>query len=202
MDKFISVCETIGQIIAGIIISIYFCKSYLDKHFKSNIAKKIPKQNAIDIAIIDELEKCKELLNADRVQVYEFHNGEHYANYRSALKMSCTYEVVKFNSPALRDKAKAIPLTCMPEFVRAITSNGNIICKDLEEYKKTMPSTYNFSLPLGIKAFHSVAIKNKNKEVIGYISAQWDSTDNVVIDEESMTRFAWYVEEQLNSINL
>ena len=36
--------------------------------------KKIKKQCSIDLEIIDKMERVKEVLGADRVQVYDFHN--------------------------------------------------------------------------------------------------------------------------------
>ena len=35
----------------------------------------LPKQNKLDLEILNKLEYVKEILNADRIHVYEFHNG-------------------------------------------------------------------------------------------------------------------------------
>ena len=65
------------------------------KNWQGSVSKKVPRQSEIDIKVLNRMEEVKEIMDADRVHVYEFHNGEHYANGRSALKVSCTYEVCK-----------------------------------------------------------------------------------------------------------
>ena len=65
------------------------------KQIEDTIPKKLKKQCGIDTIIIQRMEEVKEILDADRVQIYDFHNGDHYANGRSALKTTCTYEVVR-----------------------------------------------------------------------------------------------------------
>lgn len=42
---------------------------------KSAVPKKIKGQVAVDSEITNKLENLKEYLNADRVQIYDFHNG-------------------------------------------------------------------------------------------------------------------------------
>ena len=55
------------------------------------IPNKIRKQAIYDNIIIEKMDSLKEYLNADRVQIYDFHNGGHYANGRSALKILTAY---------------------------------------------------------------------------------------------------------------
>ena len=45
------------------------------KEIEETIPKKIKNQINIDNEIIKRMEELKEYLNADRVQVYDFHNG-------------------------------------------------------------------------------------------------------------------------------
>lgn len=45
------------------------------KEIENSIPKKIKNQINIDNEIIKRIESLKEYLNADRVQVYDFHNG-------------------------------------------------------------------------------------------------------------------------------
>lgn len=197
-----TIAQYIGQLLAGIILALYFCKQYLTATLKQiDVSKKIPKQNKVDIAILESMEEVKEQLNADRIQVYEFHNGEHYANYRSALKLSCTYEVVRYGARALRDRCTHIPISCMPEFIKTITHTGKCICTDILTIKETMPSTYGFKSNLGVKAFYDIAIHNKNGDAIGFIAVQWDTKQRVNVNDAVIQKLVWFIEEQLNNIN-
>ena len=57
--------------ISGIIAAII--KAYKDIK-KETLPKKIKKQSEIDNVIINKMEETKEILNADRVHIYDFHN--------------------------------------------------------------------------------------------------------------------------------
>ena len=48
------------------------------KEIEETLPQKIKKQCNIDMCIINRLESVKEFLKADRVQIYDFHNGIHY----------------------------------------------------------------------------------------------------------------------------
>ena len=83
MDEIINSAKGIGQFMAVVIVSLFFCKQYLNQYFKkTNVGKMLPRQNKLDLEILNKLEYVKEILNADRIHVYEFHNGEHYSDYR------------------------------------------------------------------------------------------------------------------------
>ena len=54
-----------------------FLKKYvanLKKDAKGAIPKKIKGQVTVDSSVTNKMENLKEYLNADRVQVYDFHN--------------------------------------------------------------------------------------------------------------------------------
>ena len=96
LERIATIC---GTVLFTVYMSFRTFKTKLDKVMdekKSDVPKKIGKQSEIDCLIMKEAEKLKEFLNADRVQVYEFHNGTHYANGRSALKTTCTYETCRY----------------------------------------------------------------------------------------------------------
>ena len=159
MDEIINLAKEIGQFIAFIIVSLFFCKQYLNQYFKkTNVGKMLPKQNKLDLEILNKLEYVKEILNADRIHVYEFHNGEHYSDYRSAYKFSCTYEVFKAGNQPVQQKCINLPTNCMPQFIHRITEDGKFICRDLEELKEDAFQILNEVVK---KAFE-MAIDSKN----------------------------------------
>ena len=194
----LELAKEIGMTIAQIIIAFFFCKQYLSKYLKkTNVAEKLPKQNKLDMEIIDKMEYAKEILNADRIHVYEFHNGENWSNHRPAYKFSCTYEVFKAGNNPIQNKCVGLLTNCMPLFVDKIIKENKFICEDLEDLKDAMPSTYNFKKALNIKSFYDVAIKNKDDKVIGFVAIHWFKKSNVKIDEDVIKQLVWYVEEHL-----
>lgn len=194
----LELAKEIGMTIAQIIIAFFFCKQYLTKYLKkTNVAEKLPKQNTLDMEIIDKMEYVKEILNADRIHVYEFHNGDNWSDHRPAYKFSCTYEVFKAGNKPIQNECIGLLTNCMPLFVDKIIKENKFVCEDLEDLKDIMPSTYNFKKSINVKSFYDVAIKNKDGKVIGFVAIHWFKKSNVKIDEDVIKQLVWYVEEHL-----
>ncbi len=194
----LEIAKNIGIFIAELIVGLFFCKQYLDKYFKkTNVAKMLPRQNKLDMEMLNKLEYVKEILNADRIHIYEFHNGEHYSSNRPAYKFSCTYEVFKAGNKPVQQECINLPTNCMPSFVNKIMKDGKFVCEDLEDLKDTLPSTYNFKKALNIKSFYDVAIKNREGEIIGFIAIHWFKKENMKIEEDVIKQLVWYAEEHL-----
>ena len=204
MEQFIEVAKTLGIALGEIIITVYVCMNYVKKNLKKpDISSKLPKQNSIDLEITNKMDYAKEILNADRIHLYEFHNGEHYSDWRSAYKFSCSYEVTKAGTPSMRCKCIGLPISIMPRFIHKITTEGKFICDNIENIKNDMVSTYEFKKNIGIKSFYDVAIRNKLGNVIGFIAIQWDKNTKANIDEDEIKKLVWFVEERiLKSIEL
>lgn len=194
----LEIAKNIGIFIAELIVGLFFCKQYLDKYFKkTNVAKMLPRQNKLDMEMLNKLEYVKEILNADRIHIYEFHNGDHYSSNRPAYKFSCTYEVFKAGNKPVQQECINLPTNCMPSFVNKIMKDGKFVCEDLEVLKDKLPSTYNFKKALNIKSFYDVAIKNRDGEIIGFIAIHWLKKENMKIEEDVIKQLVWYAEEHL-----
>lgn len=201
MEAIIETAKTIATIVVEMLLAIYFCRQYIDK-----ISAKIPmgpavkQQNEIDLDIINKMNYYKELLNADRVLLFEFHNGQHYSNYRSALKMSASYEVYRAGLESSREKCSNLPIAIMPKFVNDITKKGYSICKNIEDIKYDMGNSYEFKKSIGIKSFYDIAIRDKDNNVIGFVAVQWNETMPDDIDKKTVEHLAWYLEESVKQL--
>lgn len=185
--------------IATLIVNIMKAK----KEIENTLPKKIQKQCSINIEITNRLEKVKEYLIADRVQIYDFHNGGHYANGRSALKTSCSYEVVRVGVKGHQKELQAVPLTCIPKFVRTLLNNNELKVNDLEEIKSTMPATYQIKKEQDIQSFYDIILENKNKEPIGFLAIQYSKTNCVNFNQEEMNeilKLKFFIEENLEKM--
>lgn len=200
METILETAKIIGTAIAEFILMIYFCKQYIDKNSdRINIGEGVKEQSAISKEIIDTMDYYKEMLNADRILLFEFHNGQHYSNYRSALKMSVSHEVYKASLTSVRDKCSGLPIAVMPHFVAAITSEGCASCKDLEDIKGKMGSSYEFKKSLGIQSFYDVAIRDIEGNIIGFVAVQWN---NIVdeFDTQNILKLAGYLESSIKKL--
>ena len=203
MEHIVETAQSIGIILAEILLAIYFCKQYIDKYqkeHKPNISDEVTKQNPIDLDIIEKMDYYKELLKADRILLFEFHNGQHYSNYRSALKMSASYEVYRAGLESSREKCSNLPIAIMPRFIAAITREGFTWCKDIEEIKYDMGNSYEFKKSIGIKAFYDVAIKDECGNVVGFVAVQWQHEMPTDIDVKNIDHLAWHMEEAVKKL--
>ena len=203
MEHIVETAQSIGIILAEILLAIYFCKQYIDKYqkeHKPNISDEVTRQNPIDLDIIEKMDYYKELLKADRILLFEFHNGQHYSNYRSALKMSASYEVYRAGLESSREKCSNLPIAIMPRFIAAITREGFAWCKDIEEIRYDMGNSYEFKKAIGIKAFYDVAIKDECGNIVGFVAVQWQHEMPTDIDVKNIDHLAWHMEEAVKKL--
>lgn len=198
MEEALEIAKTLGVAIGEVILTIYICMQYLKKKLKRpDVSKKIPGQNKIDLEIMTRMDYTKELLNADRIHIYEFHNGDHYSDYRSAYKFSCSYEAIKAGKIPVRTRCTGLPISVMPKFINKITQEGCFICDNIDKIKDEMPSTHAFKRELGVKSFYDVAIRNASGNIIGFVAVQWDKGTIPTMNEEEIRKLVWFIEDRI-----
>lgn len=129
--------------------------------------------------------------------------GGHYANGRSALKTSCSYEVCKAGIKGYQMYLQAIPLSCIPIFTKTLLDKEELKINDLEEIKDKMPATYTLKKSQGIKSFYDIVINNKMGEPIGFLAVQYtENYKNMFSNEEKteMLRLKFFIEENLEKM--
>ena len=185
--------------IAGLIVALNKAK----KTIEETIPQKIKKQCNIDYLIINKMEEVKELLNADRVQVYDFHNGGHFANGRSALKVSCSYEVCRAGIKSYQMYLQSIPLNCIPQFIKTLLNKNRMIINDLEEIKDIMPATYSLKKSQNVKSYFDIILNNEFNEPIGFLAIQYESINKVNFSEKEINeilKLKFFIEENLEKM--
>lgn len=166
------------------ITSLVFQIVKAKKELKKSIPEQIKNQVNYDIDIVNIMDEIKEYLNADRVQIFDFHNGGHYANLRDALKTSCTFETTRFGCCSSSPLVQNLPLSCIPNFISALIKNGEIEAKKIADIKDSMPSVYNLKKTLKINGFYDILLTNKNSEPIGFLAIQYLKNDYSINLEE------------------
>ncbi len=173
------------------------------KQIEETIPKKLKKQCDIDAEIIQRMEDVKDILCADRVQIYDFHNGGHYANGRSALKTTCTYEVVRAGVKGYQMYLQALPLSAIPRFTKALLKDGEMCVSDLEVIKSTMPGAYNIKLEQGVKGFHDIILENKEGEPIGFLGIQYVNSPHKTYnnkEKNELLKLKFFIEDNLEQM--
>lgn len=197
LNDFALLIIAIGAVIVAVIKSYKNTKKEID-----TLPKRIKNQVNIDDLIISKMEDLKEFLNADRVQIYDFHNGGHYANGRSALKTSCTYEVIRTGINHKQNYLQSIPLSCLSRFVSKLMNDGFLEVRNLEEIKDEMPSTYQLKKEMEINSFYDVILNNKNGEPIGFLAVQYLKNKYNITEKnkQEVLKLKFFVEEQLEKL--
>lgn len=173
------------------------------KQIEETIPKKLKKQASIDTEIIQRMEDIKEILGADRVQIYDFHNGGHYANGRSALKTSCTYEVTRAGVKGYQMYLQSLPLSAIPRFSKSLLDKGEMCVADIEDIKSSMPGAYNIKFEQGVKGFHDIVLENKFGEPIGFLGIQYVNSSHKTYnnkEKNEILRLKFFIEENLESM--
>lgn len=185
--------------IAGLIVALNKAK----KTIEETIPQKIKKQCNIDYLIINKMEEVKELLNADRVQVYDFHNGGHFANGRSALKVSCSYEVCRAGIKSYQMYLQSIPLNCIPQFIKKLLNENRMKINNLEEIKDLMPATYSLKKSQNVKSYFDIILNNEFNEPIGFLAIQYENENKVNFSEKELNeilKLKFFIEENLEKM--
>lgn len=129
--------------------------------------------------------------------------GGHYANGRSALKTSCSYEVVRTGIKGHQKELQAVPLSCIPHFVEKLLNNNILRINDLEELKDNMPATYELKKSQDVQSFYDVILNNKNGEPIGFLAIQYERKNSVNFTEAEIYQIKKtkdFIEEKLEEL--
>lgn len=167
------------------------------------LPKQIRKQIDIDTEIIGRMEIVKEKLSADRVQIFDFHNGEYYANGRSALKTTCTYEVVRYGVKPSRIFLENIPLSVIPRFTKKLLDDKVFEVSNLNDIKETMTATYDLKKSQQVKSFYDIVLQNKDGEPIGFLAIQFTKEPHKKFTQEEVTciyNLKFFIEENLEKL--
>ena len=191
----------ISSIIAALAIGIMTFKKRMDEYFdkkKENVPGKVIKQSDVDNKILLKMEQAKEALMADRILVFDFHNGEHFANGRSALRMSASYEVTRYGIERKQQDLQKLPLSILPNLIRELLDKGNFIVDNFENFKDMQPE-YSICSVLKMKSLYNYIIQDSDGAPVGFISIEFKNITKD-INEEIVSKLIWYIEEKINDL--
>lgn len=166
--------------LSGLILAII----KLQNTIKNNLPKIMKKQVNNNLLIYNLLNEILVKFNCDRVQIYDFHNGERYINGYHALKMSCTYEVTSSKVKPKQNQLQGIPINCQPHFVSSLLDNRYLNIEDINNIKTSMPATYEFKKRQRIKSFYDIILEKGNVPV-SFLAIQYcDENHKITKSEE------------------
>lgn len=138
---------------------------------KKNYGQQIKAENAHTVKIQEEIEELRQALNADRVQVLEFHNGTDFST-RKGYKMDCTYETIRYGNETAKGLLQNYPTTLLPIFMNKLIDNKQYFVPNVEELRAVDMSTYAMKMNMHVGAFYDVSLEDKG-DVIGILAIQY-----------------------------
>lgn len=195
------VAMTLGSTVAALVVGFITFKKKLEECLnmkKENVPKKIIRQSDADHKILTKMEQAKELLGADRILVFDFHNGEHFANGRSALRMSATYEVVKYGVERKQNNLQKLPLSVLPNLVKELLEKGYFVVDDFDKYNYMQPE-YSICTSLKMKTLYNCILKDNTGAPVGFVSIQFGEVTKIK-NAEAINKLVWFIEEELEEL--
>lgn len=196
-----NIAMTLGSVAATLAISLMTFKKKIDEYLssrKENVPKKVIKQSDADHRILTKMEQAKEILGADRILVFDFHNGEHFANGRSALRMSATYEVTKYGIERKQGNLQKLPLSILPNLIRELLSKGCFIVDDFEKYNYMQPE-YSICGTFKMKTLYNYVLKDNAGAPVGFVSIQFENVTKIK-NTEVINKLVWFIEEEIEDL--
>ena len=162
---------------------------------KKNYGEQIKSENKYTVQIQKEIEELRQMLNADRVQVLEFHNGTDFST-RKGYKMDCTYEALKYGNEPTRLLLQNYPTTMLPIFISKLVEDKEYFVNNVEEIVHDDMSTYAMKKNIHVAAFFDVALELNNAP-IGILAVQYTEPHGLNSDQIAMIHAKKIIIEEL-----
>ena len=160
-----------------------------------NYGEQIKTENKYTLQIQKEIEELRQVLNADRVQVLEFHNGTDFST-RKGYKMDCTYEALKYGNEPTRNVLQDYPTTMLPVFINNLIENQEYFVSNIEDIIDEDMSTYAMKKNIHVSSFFDVVLELNNAP-IGILAVQYVEPTDLNSDQLAMIHAKKIIVEEL-----
>lgn len=152
--------------------------------------------NTINAYLNDLLKK----IDASRVNLVQYHNGARNLNRMSFLKMSVTNEQVKVGCKPLMPEFKDQFRSVLSYVVSELDEKGYCFIKNPEDVKEKDAGTYEFLINRNIKSKYTIAIKNDEETVIGFLCVEYENkpTESTEEIKKNLEKYKERIQTLLN----
>lgn len=123
-------------------------------------------------------------LNASRVHVYEFHNGDHFYSGGSQQKFSCTYEALAAGVSAESLNLQNLRISTFNNFVEQAINDGGFELCDVEKSDTLLCKNWFDSR--GAKSSYAIGIRTLNKNIIGILSIDFNKKHKLTKEQKKI----------------
>ncbi len=148
----------------------------------------------IDINLIlkDAVRSASGELNAERVAIYVFHNGNQSIHGLPFFKVSCMHEWNKAGSLAMKTRAyrsvthQSIPLYLLSDIVESIYSKKYYFVTNIQDKIDSVQSLQTFVDHSDIQTMYMLAISDDDDNIAGFVIAEFKEIIN--LEDEAMNK--------------
>jgi len=164
---------------AVILVLILIVRARISKWFKNHFVKETLEN---DVKIKEILVEIRVEVNADRVSLFLFHNGERYINGNSILRLSGAYECLANGIGSHKESSQNILVSTVPEAVSFLVNDPfeKVQFDKVEELEECYYQAVLISQ--GVRSVAKYPIR-KGNDIIGFISADFVQTEGPAKDK-------------------
>jgi hypothetical protein len=173
-------------IISSCIVAITTIASIFLKEF---IQARKNKQNACVVKYTQQNENVEKAirfalseLDADRVHIYEFHNGDHFYSGNHQQKFSCTYEALSAGVSSEALSLQDLRVSTFNQFIKKVVNDFKFEVLDSSKLPDSLLK--NWFEVRGIASSFSFPIRTLNKNIIGIINIDFTKHKDKLTEEE------------------
>lgn len=173
IDIWVAIIGSLGGIVS--LVLGYFLKYLFDKkQYSDKKEKKSTESLEKDLSFYSDvnsmLDSILEESNADRIVIYEFHNGGHYYhNNRPMQKFSASFEAKSPGISSILELRKDVYVISYVSIFKELFENGHYSYSDVSMIKEeSIRETYEKQI--GTQSICSIPLKNRFGKYIGFVT--------------------------------
>lgn len=188
VDKLI---DSLALIVIGISVTIKKIKDYIRNRRNKNKDKFRVEGSSKNMSLVyEKIIECRVDLGGCRVNVTQFHNGDHYYSNSSILKMSVTHETTDDSTTRIIESCQNILVSKYHKFLDSLLKEDVIIYDDIQSKTKKDDDMIMLLKVGGIQTYYAVKLFNQKNEVTGFISVSFCNQRK--LDENMLNIFKDY----------
>jgi hypothetical protein len=155
-------------ILVGIIsFCVYVFKNYILKDELDNIS--FENQILFNQRITEKISELRTKMRADRIAIFQFHNGEYFNSSNSILKLTMTHEVVREGVSKIIKDFKNILVSEYPVLCQKLLQENKYFIDNLKSLSDDENEIKADMLNYGIGSMYYMRLNDINTNMIGFI---------------------------------
>jgi len=174
----------------GLYLKTRFQKKSCDAAFRKTINR--------NSEIIFALKKLCKDLSADRVYIYEFHNGNYFSTGWPMQKFTCTYEYVRDGISSECENPGEYRISNYNEYIEQMVNNKKFAVTDVANMKDNA-LLKNLLTTKGVKSMYNFPIMTLSDRTVGFLGVDFVSAPRSINEEQekkiisSVKRISGYI---------